>query len=219
MKQLLIIAAILSVGGCATVVRGTKDKVKFESEPTAAKVVVESVDKDKLGPFDCTAPCSLKLKRNRDWNVVFSLSGYKDAKGYLKSKPSGGGVVSGLGNALAGGIVGMGVDAGTGAMHDLYPNPMKAKLAPLESSEDSSVIGSDQPAASVPAVAPAPAETSSPSQEPGASSAAGAPQGGQVQPVSATVPGAEQPTKALHGDLRMDPIGNDAGLPGLTDKR
>ncbi len=209
----------MSVGGCATVVRGTKDKVTFESEPTAAKVVVESVDKDKLGPFDCTAPCSLKLKRNRDWNVVFSLSGFKDAKGFLKSKPSGGGVASGLGNALAGGVIGLGVDAGTGAMHDLFPNPMKAKLAPLDSPEDSSVIGSDQPAASVPTVAPAPAETPNPSEAQGASSSAGAPPEGVIQPINATVPAADQPAKALHGDLRMGPIGNDSGLPGLTDRR
>jgi hypothetical protein len=35
------------------------------------------------------------------------------------------------GNALVGGIIGLGVDAGTGAYNSLYPNPVSVHLVPV----------------------------------------------------------------------------------------
>ncbi|MEL7487392.1 MAG: hypothetical protein AAGJ87_09290, partial [Pseudomonadota bacterium] len=59
----------------------------------------------------------------------------------LKAVPTAGGVTSGAGNVLAGGLIGIGVDAGTGANLDLRPNPMTATLAPEESEQASEIIG------------------------------------------------------------------------------
>ncbi len=137
-------AAAFACSGCATVVRGAKDDAKFESEPAGATVTVESISSDKLGPFDCKTPCELELKRKREWNVVFMLDGHKPATGTLKPKVTGGGVASGAGNIIAGGIIGIGVDAGTGANLDLRPNPMKARLAPVDSANDSTILSEDQ---------------------------------------------------------------------------
>lgn len=128
---------------CATVVRGTKDTAEFESRPTGANVAVESVSDDKLGPFNCVTPCSLELKRKRTWAVDFTLEGYKPASGLLKPKVTGGGVAAGAGNALIGGIVGVGIDAGTGANLDLRPNPMIAELEPLDSPNESRVLDTE----------------------------------------------------------------------------
>lgn len=140
MKSIALLAAFVALGGCATVIRGAKDTVKFESEPPGASVSAESISADKIGPIECTAPCKLELKRKREWKVDFALDGYKPVSGVLTPKVTGGGVASGLGNVVAGGIIGIGVDAGTGANLDLKPNPMIAKLAPVDSADDSVVL-------------------------------------------------------------------------------
>lgn len=139
MKNILLIASAISLSACATVVRGTKDEAKFESAPAGATVTVESISADKLGPYTCVTPCEMELKRKREWNAVFELEGYKPVTGVLKPKVTGGGVASGAGNVIAGGIIGVGVDAGTGANLDLRPNPLVATLVPEDVVGDSSV--------------------------------------------------------------------------------
>ncbi len=139
MKKMLLAAALVPLAGCATVVRGAKDTANFESEPPGATVTVESVSEDKLGPFECVTPCEMELKRKRDWRVQFDREGYKPVTGKLHPKVTGGGVASGVGNVLAGGLIGIGVDAGTGANLDLRPNPITAILVPLDSDQSSTV--------------------------------------------------------------------------------
>ncbi|MEO1243506.1 MAG: translation initiation factor 2 [Pseudomonadota bacterium] len=140
MRTIILISAALSIASCATVIRGTKETAKFQSTPSGATVTTESISADKLGPFSCTTPCELELKRKRDWQVVFEKDGYKPVEAVLEKKVTGGGVASGAGNVLAGGIIGIGVDAGTGANLDLRPNPMIAELALLDSQDNSLVL-------------------------------------------------------------------------------
>lgn len=140
MKTYILVAAALSTASCATVIRGTKETAKFQSTPSGATVTAESISADKLGPFSCTTPCELELKRKRDWKVVFEKNGYKPVEAVLEKKVTGGGVASGAGNVLAGGIIGIGVDAGTGANLDLRPNPMIAELVISDSQDDSLVL-------------------------------------------------------------------------------
>ncbi len=140
MRTIILISAALSVASCATVIRGTKETAKFQSTPSGATVTAESISADKLGPFSCTTPCELELKRKRDWKVVFEKDGYKSVEAVLEKKVTGGGVASGAGNVLAGGIIGIGVDAGTGANLDLRPNPMIAELVISDSQDDSLVL-------------------------------------------------------------------------------
>ena len=144
MKNVLLIAAAFSAAGCATVVRGTKETAKFESTPEGAIVTAESISADKLGPFTCITPCEMELKRKRDWNVSFELDGYQPVTGTLQKKVTGGGVASGAGNVLAGGIIGIGVDAGTGANLDLRPNPMIAELQPVAATAPSRILPDDE---------------------------------------------------------------------------
>lgn len=58
----------------------------------------------------------------------------------MKSVVTGGGVASGAGNVIAGGLIGIGVDAGTGANKDLRPNPIIAQLETLEFGKPSIVL-------------------------------------------------------------------------------
>ncbi len=140
MKRLVLILSVVASAGCATVIRGTKETSKFESTPSGASVSVESISADKLGPFTCTTPCEIELKRKRDWTVVFTLDGYKPVTGTLEPKVTGGGVAAGVGNVVAGGIIGIGVDAGTGANLDLRPNPMRARLEPVDAAAASMIL-------------------------------------------------------------------------------
>lgn len=141
MTKLLLALPLIFLSACATVVRGAKDTAKIESDPTGATVTTESISEDRLGPYTCKTPCELELKCKRSWGVTFEREGYKPAEGRLDPRVTGGGVASGLGNALAGGIIGLGVDAGTGANMDLRPNPMRAELAPNDSEEESRILG------------------------------------------------------------------------------
>lgn len=143
MRHIASALCALFACSCATVMRGTDDKAQFESSPTSANVVVESADAEKLGPFNCVTPCNLELKRKRTWRVDFSLDGYKPVTGLLKPKLSGGGFAAGAGNALIGGLIGVGIDAGTGANMDLFPNPMIAELEPITSTVESRILDAE----------------------------------------------------------------------------
>lgn len=49
----------------------------------------------------------------------------------IKTKVVGAGAAGFAGNVLIGGVIGMGVDAATGAALDHYPNPAHIELVPL----------------------------------------------------------------------------------------
>lgn len=140
MQKVTIMAlAVLSLAGCATVTRGTKQGVKFLSEPPGANVTVVRVTKEKLR-YSCVSPCELQLSRKRDFSVTFEHDGYKPVTARLASRLSAkGAAATTVGNFVAGGGVGFLVDIGTGADLQLKPDPMRAKLAPVDSAEDSVV--------------------------------------------------------------------------------
>lgn len=58
-----------------------------------------------------------------------TLEGYQLATVTVTNKVSTGGGVAMAGNVLVGGILGAGIDAGTGAMLDLTPNPAHVDLS------------------------------------------------------------------------------------------
>lgn len=143
MKYLLPVVLALFACSCATVVRGTSDEARFESTPSGAGVTAESISEDKMGPYNCVTPCQLELKRKRTWRVDFRLEGYKPVSGLLKPVVTGEGVAAGAGNVLLGGLIGVGIDAGTGANMDLQPNPMIAELEPLDSPNKSRILDAE----------------------------------------------------------------------------
>jgi len=135
----LIVLTIVMATSCSTVTRGTKQGVKFQSEPPGAKVVASRITGDQT-QYECTTPCELQLSRKRDFNVTFEKEGYKPATARLASKLGAKGAAAAvLGNFVAGGGIGFIVDAGTGANMQLKPDPMVAKLVPVDSDEKSVV--------------------------------------------------------------------------------
>ncbi|GJE28460.1 translation initiation factor 2 [Methylobacterium organophilum] len=120
-------AALLAVSLCAcgSVVRGTSESIAFVSEPSGAAMTTNS-------KYACPAtPCTLQVERSDEFDATFTLPGHRPETIPVRTKVVAGGAAGFAGNVLAGGLIGMGVDAYTGAALDHSPNPVFARLTPL----------------------------------------------------------------------------------------
>lgn len=116
-RQVGIVALALALADCATVTRGSRTGFTVTSEPTGAEIQLSN-------GLTCTTPCALRVKRRPGFTVTAEKEGYKTVTTSVVSQVSGGGGAALAGNVILGGIVGGAVDAGTGAMNELNPNPL-----------------------------------------------------------------------------------------------
>jgi hypothetical protein len=72
----------------------------------------------------------VQVKRNADITVSINKPGYEPQVIPLTKEVAGSGAAGFAGNVLVGGLVGMGVDAATGAALDHKPNPVTVTLQP-----------------------------------------------------------------------------------------
>jgi hypothetical protein len=122
------VAALCAVlGGCASVSRGTTENISIVSTPAGAEATVSGLEV----PTACMTPCSVVVKRNADVSVAFRKDGYQPQMIQLTKEIPPTGAAGFAGNVLIGGLVGMGVDAYTGAATDHKPNPVTVTLEPL----------------------------------------------------------------------------------------
>lgn len=115
--------AVATLSGCATITRGTTEAWTVESDPAGAQVTLSSGE-------TCTTPCTLEKKRKDPFQVTVELDGYDTVQTQVLSQVSGGGAAGMAGNVLVGGLIGVGVDAASGATKELKPNPLVIKLVP-----------------------------------------------------------------------------------------
>ena len=121
-----IAAAItLALSGCATVTRGTQDTISVNSSPANADVVLSSGQRSKT-------PATFKLPRSRAVTVNVSKAGYEPQSVQVVPQIEGGGAAGMAGNVLVGGIIGVGVDAVSGAMYDLTPDQIHIHLKEID---------------------------------------------------------------------------------------
>lgn len=127
--RVLVIAGLsLSLGACASIVRGTDEDVAFQSIPPGATVTTST-------GLSCAAtPCLIKVPRKDEFVASFALPGYARRDVQVSTKVSGGGAAGFVGNALIGGAIGAGVDVYNGASLDHDPNPVVTELRPAGSS-------------------------------------------------------------------------------------
>ncbi|WP_371826982.1 hypothetical protein [Microvirga sp. VF16] len=71
------------------------------------------------------------MDRKAEFVATFSKDGYESQDIMVQPRVAGSGAAGFAGNVLIGGLVGMGVDAATGATLEYYPNPVSASIAPL----------------------------------------------------------------------------------------
>ena len=98
------IAGLLSLQSCATIFTGTKDTIRFESQPSGAKVRIEGIDVGRT-PVDAVVKRSIN-----DKTATMTLEGY-DSRTFELSKEF---------NAISilnlFGLVGWAIDAATGSL-------------------------------------------------------------------------------------------------------
>ena len=120
---ILIVTAILT-GGCATIVKGGSQGVTVKTDPPGANCDLTRKGKS-VGVVNPT-PGTVQLGKGASaLDVSCKKPGYFDANGKLSSSFQG----WTLGNVILGGIVGIVVDAGSGAMHE-YQSEISMKLLP-----------------------------------------------------------------------------------------
>jgi PEGA domain-containing protein len=131
MIRLMLAAAIIlpCLGGCASVTRGTTENISIASTPAGATADISGLDI----PTACVTPCVVQAKRNADITITLNKEGYRPETIPLTKEIPGTGAAGFAGNLLLGGLVGMGVDAATGAAMDHKPNPVIVTLQPLGS--------------------------------------------------------------------------------------
>jgi hypothetical protein len=133
-----LLSALLAMSACATIVEGTGQNINLATTPTGASCEV-SRDGKLLGTVPMT-PGTLRIdKSGKDLTIVCS----KDLHAAATSTHSPKFVDTTFGNILLGGLVGVVVDASTGANYT-HADKFEITLNP---------IGAAPPAASPPAAA------------------------------------------------------------------
>ncbi|EDM70669.1 Translation initiation factor 2, gamma subunit, GTPase [Roseobacter sp. AzwK-3b] len=121
-NTILATASLLLVANCATITRGSKDVLEIRTDPVGAEVQTSN-------GFSCgSTPCAIKMPRRSEFVVDITKPGCKPMRVNVTHKTAGGGAAGVAGNVLVGGVIGLAVDAGTGASQDLVPNPVDVKL-------------------------------------------------------------------------------------------
>ena len=126
-RRLLVAALVLPCVGCASVTRGTTENISIATTPAGATADISGLDI----PTVCVTPCVVQAKRNADITVAINKEGYQPQIIALTKEIPGSGAAGFAGNILAGGLIGMGVDAATGAAMDHKPNPVIVTLQPM----------------------------------------------------------------------------------------
>ncbi|MGJ4886683.1 PEGA domain-containing protein [Bradyrhizobium sp. HKCCYLRH3099] len=126
MRVVALVALCAALGGCASVTRGTTETISVASTPSGAEATVSGLE----APMTCTTPCSFVAKRNADISVTVEKPGYETQIIPLTKDIPAAGAAGFAGNIIAGGLIGMGVDAATGAATDHKPNPVIVTLQP-----------------------------------------------------------------------------------------
>lgn len=126
MKKVLILLAAASgvgLGGCATIVEGNDQVVHFDTEPSGATCSISRSGEGLLYPSFKT-PTSLNIEKDKDQLVVScKKDGCREKVFHTNSNFEG----WTLGNLVFGGIIGLGVDAASGALNE-YPSHVQIPL-------------------------------------------------------------------------------------------
>lgn len=118
-STLVIPALLLSMStGCSLVVNGRRQAVNISSNPSGAEIIIDGIVHGKT-------PAIIDLRRDSHHSISINLEGYQTFSMNLERKVSG----WVWGNILIGGLIGVVVDASTGAMYKLTPDQVNTVLA------------------------------------------------------------------------------------------
>jgi uncharacterized protein YcfJ len=118
-------AVAAAVSACATVTRGTHEAWTVTTVPANASVRTSN------GRACDATPCTFTMDHRDNFDVTITKPGYRDWHGHVTHQFSSGGGVALAGNVLVGGLIGLTVDAASGATQMLVPNPLNVALEPV----------------------------------------------------------------------------------------
>lgn len=121
--RVLLVALAAVLGGCATLIHGSSQDVRVESEPSDARV---EVDGRPVGE----TPTTVRLKRNQEHRIRIYHADHEPHTVMLRQGRSIWTTVNLL-NLIVPGVL---VDLSTGAFYKLNPDPISATLADSTSS-------------------------------------------------------------------------------------
>ncbi len=134
--MVVLIGSISMFSGCATITKGSSQAFTVDTRPPGALCTL-SRDGDTLAVVNPT-PGTINISKDKDViRVSCSKEGYKTNLGDVGSEFQ----AMTLGNVLFGGLIGVAVDAGSGAMNE-YPPTVTLTLIPesFESETDRDVF-------------------------------------------------------------------------------
>lgn len=115
-----VLAAVV-LGGCASIINGSTQEVAFTSQLSQATITIDGVERG-------ATPVSVELARGERHTVVMALEGYETEEIALEQRVNG----WVWGNILIGGLIGLVVDASTGAMYRIDPETLRTRLEPAQ---------------------------------------------------------------------------------------
>ncbi|GBO83564.1 PEGA domain-containing protein [Marinobacter salsuginis] len=118
-RILAVLAALLYLTGCASVVSGTDQKLTFNSEPEEATVMVSG---RVLGKTPITVP----VDRGSNQSITFEKEGYETYTAQLSTTTN----PWFFGNIVIGGLLGSTTDGVSGAIHEFSPDQYFVTLKP-----------------------------------------------------------------------------------------
>ncbi len=113
MRLLLTVAGVaVLLTGCATITKGTTQVVAITTPGVEGATC--TLTSGGIGSKVVTTPATLTLEKSQESiNVVCTKACYQDAVGVIPAH----GEAMAAGNVVAGGLIGLGVDAATGALY------------------------------------------------------------------------------------------------------
>ena len=122
--SIVILSIGVMVSGCATIIKGTKEAIAVTTPPTTgAKCTL----KNSEGIWYLMTPGNAMVhKTKNELHITCKKEGFEDASKIVDADFNG---VT-FGNAIAGGLIGVGVDAASGANYQ-YPQAIKVPMTPV----------------------------------------------------------------------------------------
>jgi len=124
-QALLTLSLVVALNGCATIMHGTTQDIGVSTDPSGADLLVD-------GEQHYQSPAVITMKRKHDHTVEISQEGYKRELVEIKADLS----WAVAGDILAGGAIGYGIDAATGAQRRLRPEKIEMRVRPLSTQAD-----------------------------------------------------------------------------------
>ncbi|WP_404385813.1 hypothetical protein [Caenispirillum salinarum] len=123
-KLLGVGATALALGACSSIVEGTSQNVSVMTDPSGASCTLSSPN-GVLGIVNPT-PGSIEVPKSKhNISVACEKEGFQNGAGVLASSFE----AMTIGNVIFGGLIGVAIDAGSGAMNK-YPATVTVLLAP-----------------------------------------------------------------------------------------